>query len=119
MTELLLAMHEFFAQLGIPVYLENGIPTDAAFPYLSWSPALWDWTRGGLITVRIWDRAFSYTRLCELADRFWELVPDTIPTETGYIALAKGDPWAQIQPLQDTVVKAVYFNLETKTFLGG
>lgn len=119
MTEIFNAIYAFLSQIGLPVYPENGVPSDAVLPYMTWTPIQTNWDTDGLMPIRLWDRSENYKRLSEIADKLSQMIDDyeILKTETGYIYLYRGDPWVQPQPLQDTDVKVLYVNIGINTMI--
>lgn len=119
MTDIFESIYAFLSQIGIPVYPENGIPSDAVLPYMTWTPIQTNWDEDSIMSVRIWDRSTNYKRLAALVDKLGEALKDdtTLKTGTGYIYLYRGTPFAQPQPLQDTDVKVMYINIGINTMI--
>lgn len=121
MTEIFRAMREFFSGLGIPVYPENSVPSDAVLPYLTWTPIQTDWETEALMPVRIWNRSYDYAKVSELADKLAAMIPadsgTTIPAGSGYIHLFREEPWCQPQPMQNSEMKVLYINIGISTMI--
>lgn len=124
MTEAMKAMLKFFSQFGVPAYPENGVPSDAVLPYITYSPVTTPWDEDAITQVRVWDRSTSYTRVCGIVDKISGSIGDgiTVPTGSGYLYMYKGNPWSQMQPIEnntgtDATVKVCYLNIGISTIM--
>lgn len=112
MTGTAKALYAFFSQFGVAAYPENSVPDDAELPYITYDLIETDWNSESFINARVWQKSTSYSVINDLLDRISETVGDGIrlPTDKGFIFLAKGDPWIQFQPMDDVWLKVAYLN---------
>lgn len=121
MTEVMKAIYGFLtATAGVPVYTENGVPTDAVLPYVTYSPIITPWDGDSLTIVRVWDRSNSYKRISGIVDKLSNAVNESATIKvsgSGYVYLYKGDPWVQMQPMDSPDIKVAYLNLGISTII--
>lgn len=102
-------IYNFLRQFAQP-YLENQVPTNTPFQYLTYNFDIENWRTTGLGQIRLWDKSNNFSKLFEIADK----IEDTI--KEGYtidnLILHSGTPFAQIMPQEDTNIKCLYINLE-------
>lgn len=125
MTEVMKAMLKFFSQFGVPAYPEDGVPSDAVLPYITYSPVVASWDEDTTTHARVWDRSTSYTRICRIVDQIGDKIGSGIAVSLGYgyLYLYKGTPWSQMQPTasnsdeDDVEVKICYLNIGISTIV--
>lgn len=111
------AIRSFLAGFGVPVWIEGSMPQDAQLPYITFSQVETTWDASTTMNVRVWDRSTSVATVAGIVDKISDAIGEgvVLPTENGYVYLYKGNPWAQLQPMEGTDMKVVYLNFAINT----
>lgn len=113
MTNVAAALHAFFGGFGIPDYVEDTVPDDATYPYITHQVVQPDWRDAGTLYARVWYRSLSIGGLCAKVDEIAAAVGEgvSIPTDGGAVYLNKGYPFVQYMPMAgDDMLKVAYLN---------
>ena len=103
----------FFDQVA-PSYVEDCAPIGADFPYLVYSLSTQEFTREGIIQVRIFSQSRSIEEVATLTDELEALIGEAgtvLDNGRGYLWLYKGIPFAQIEPTYEDNLKGMYIIL--------
>lgn len=108
------ALYQFFSGFGLDTYVQTNVPTDAQFPYLTYTPVFDSWGNNVAITVNLWyltdSERIPNAKAQEIADKIGSGV--YIPCDGGAILINRGTPF--VQPLADDTnpsIKRRYINL--------
>lgn len=98
------AIYGFMADFGLPAYAATSVPDDAAFPYVTYEPAVDDFWGGEVaLPMDVWYRGDSEAEPNAKAREISKALVGCkcIPCEGGGIILKKGSPFCQ--SMGDTV----------------
>ena len=110
------ALNTFLGGFGIPAYAGTAVPSDTAFPYLTYDLVVGEWGGGEVnVPVNVWYRTDSEAepnaKVREIADAIG-LGGVTVPCDGGMLWLKKGSPWAQaVREEGDEKIKRRYVNV--------
>lgn len=78
MTKLMEAMQDFWAQFGIPAYLQGVVPPDAAMPYITYTVTRAAALNVALMTAYNWHsaRLMGNTERARVADSIADAIPE-------------------------------------------
>lgn len=99
-----------------PAYINDLIPENATFPYLTYSIEIPNFEEEGNTVVRIYNRGTSLVPLFEIADLINSEIREegtVIGNEEGMIYLTKGSPFCQLSN-DEIGNKFLYINLTTQ-----
>ena len=109
------AIYQFWSGFGLTAYEENTVPTDAAFPYVTYQLVTDSFAREVAATASLWYRGESWTDINakteEIAQRIG-LGGTIIKCDGGRIWIKMGQPFAQnMGDESDDLIKRKYLNL--------
>lgn len=108
------ALHSFFSSFGIPAYAETSVPSDAEYPYLTYTPVFDSWGTVLSLTVNLWylteSEALPNAKAQEIADR----LPVYVPCDGGSILVSAGSPFCQSVLAEKENVKQRYININAE-----
>jgi hypothetical protein len=120
MTNIAIALYNFFSGFGLPAYVEYAPPDDAELPYITYQLTDPDWRDSATFYARVWYRSTSYAQINAKVDEIAAAIGEglRIPTPGGgSIWLNKGTPWSQnISNPGDDTLKEVYLNFILNAF---
>lgn len=99
-----------------PAYINDLVPSDAPFPYLTYTIEIPPETKEGNTIVRIYNRRTSLVTLFEIADKINSEIREegsVIGNEEGFVYFTKGSPFCQLVT-DDMGQKFIYINLTTQ-----
>lgn len=110
-------MNQFFNSIA-DSYVSGNVPIDAKYPYLTYSVETSSFDVEGNFTVRVWTRSESYLKMAELSSKVEEKVEDGILPlpDGGYFYIYKGDPFIQITPDEDPLIKSALININYRMY---
>ena len=109
MTNIAIALYNFFSGFGLPAYVEYAPPDDAELPYITYQLTDPDWRDNATFYARVWYRSTSYAQINAKVDE--------IAAAIGEGLRIKGTPWAQNMPMEgDDTLKVVYLNFILNAF---
>lgn len=115
------AIYQFLSSFGIPAYAASSVPSEAAFPYITYDLTLGEWGEPDVnIPVNVWYRTESEAqpnaKVREISERLGRSGL-TIACDGGMLWLKKGSPWAQALTVEgeDEKVKRRYVNINIET----
>lgn len=114
------AIFNFWNSFGLTAYEENTVPTDAAFPYITYQLVTDDFNGEVAATSSLWYRSESWTAINtkteEISARIG-LGGIIIKCDGGRIWIKKGQPFAQnMGDESDDLIKRKYLNLVYEFF---
>jgi len=115
------AFHTYMSSFGLTAYEETTAPTDAAYPYLTYTFSANDFQEGEVsITVNLWYYSTSNTAASLKAEEIAQAISRGgvhLPCERGSIWIKKGSPFVQsLSDPADAKIRRRYINL-TAEFL--
>jgi len=113
-TNVAIALYQFFSGFGLDAYVEYNVPDDAALPYITYQLVAPDWRDSAMMYARVWYRSTSFASINAKVDEISAAIGEgvSIPTDGGAVYLGKGSPFRQYQPMEgDDTLKVVYLNL--------
>ena len=114
------AIYQFWSSFGLTAYEENTVPTDAAFPYITYQLVTDSFDREIPLTASLWYRSESWTAINAKTEEISQKISrggKIIPCDDGAIWLKRGQPFAQIMGDEsDDLIKRKYLNI-TAEFL--
>lgn len=114
------AIYRFWSGFGLTAYEENTVPTDAAFPYVTYQLVTDSFDREVSATSSLWYRGESWTAInakTEEISAHIGLGGKIIKCDGGRIWIKMGQPFAQnMGDESDDLIKRKYLNLTFEFF---
>ena len=114
------AIYQFWSGFGLTAYEENTVPTDAAFPYITYQLVTDSFYREVPVTASLWYRSESWTAINAKTEEISQKISrggKIISCDGGAIWLKRGQPFAQnMGDESDDLIKRKYLNI-TAEFL--
>ena len=114
------AIYQFWNSFGLTAYEENTVPTDAAFPYITYQLVTDSFYREVPVTASLWYRSESWTAINAKTEEISQKISrggKMISCDGGAIWLKRGQPFAQnMGDESDDLIKRKYLNI-TAEFL--
>ena len=109
------AIYQFWSDFGLTAYEENTVPTDAAFPYLTYQLVTDSFDREVAATASLWYRGESWTAINAKTEEISQTISrggKIISCDGGAIWLKRGQPFAQNMGDEiDDLIKRKYLNI--------
>lgn len=109
------AIYQFWSGFGLTAYEENTVPTDAAFPYITYQLVTDSFDREIPLTASIWYRSESWAGINAKTGEISKTISrggKIIPCDGGAIWLKRGQPFAQsMVDESDDLIKRKYLNI--------
>ena len=109
------AIYQFWNSFGLTAYEENTVPTDAAFPYITYQLVTDSFDREIQLTASIWYRSESWTAINAKTEEISQKISrggKIISCDGGAIWLKRGQPFAQnMGDESDNLIKRKYLNI--------
>ena len=109
------AIYQFWNSFGLTAYEENTVPTDAAFPYITYQLVTDSFDREIQLAVSIWYRSESWTGVNAKTEEIIQTISrggKIISCDSGAIWLKRGQPFAQnMGDESDNLIKRKYLNI--------
>ena len=109
------AIYQFWSSFGLTAYDENTVPTDAAFPYITYQLVTDSFDREVPVTASIWYRSESWTAINAKTEEISQKISrggKIISCDGGAIWLNRGQPFAQsMGDESDDLIKRKYLNI--------
>lgn len=109
------AIYQFWSSFGLTAYEENTVPTDAAFPYITYQLVTDSFDREVSATASLWYRGESWTAINDKTEEISHKISrggKIIACDGGAIWLKRGQPFAQnMGDESDDLIKRKYLNL--------
>ena len=109
------AIYQFWNSFGLTAYEENTVPTDAAFPYITYQLVTDSFDREIPLTASLWYRSESWTAINAKTDEISHKISrggKIISCDDGAIWLKRGQPFAQnMRDKSDDLIKRKYLNI--------
>ena len=109
------AIYQFWNSFGLTAYEENTVPTDAAFPYITYQLVTDSFDREIPLTASIWYRSESWTAINAKTEEISQKISrggKIISCDGGAIWLKRGQPFAQnMRDESDDLIKRKYLNI--------
>ena len=109
------AIYQFWNSFGLTAYEENTVPTDAAFPYITYQLVTDNFDREIPLTVSIWYRSESWAGINAKTEEISQKISrggKIIACDGGAIWLKRGQPFAQnMGDESDDLIKRKYLNI--------
>ena len=115
MTSIAKALYAFYSGFGLPAYPEDGVPSDGALPYITYTIVQPDFIDSAVHQARIWYQSDSYAGVNAKADEIIAAVGRgmMLPAGEGFVRLRPGTPLAQHMPIEGKPeIKIVYLNFQ-------
>ena len=114
------AIYQFWSGFGLTAYEENTVPTDAAFPYVTYQFVIDSFDREVAVTASLWYRDESWTAInakTEEISAHIGLGGKIIKCDGGRIWIKRGQPFAQnMGDESDDLIKRKYLNVNIEYF---
>ena len=114
------AIHQFWSGFGLTAYEENTVPSDAAFPYITYQLVTDAFDNDVAMTASLWYRGESWVDINEKEREISAYIGIggvIIKRSDGRIWLKKGTPFAQnMGDESDNLIRRKYLNV-TAEFL--
>ena len=112
------AIYQFWSSFGLTAYEENTVPTDAAFPYITYQLVTDSFDREIPLTASLWYRSEGWTAINAKAEEISQKISrggKIIPCDGGAIWLKRGQPFAQnMGDESDDLIKRKYLNIKAE-----
>ena len=112
------AIYQFWSSFGLTAYEENTVPTDAAFPYITYQLVTDSFDREVAAAASLWYRSESWTAInakTEEISAHIGLGGKIIKCDGGRIWIKRGQPFAQnMGDESDDLIKRKYLNLSVE-----
>ena len=109
------AIYQFWNSFGVTAYEENTIPTDAAFPYITYQLVTDSFDREIPLAGSLWYRSESWTAINAKTEEISQKISrggKIISCDGGAIWLKRGQPFAQnMGDESDDLIKRKYLNI--------
>ena len=109
------AIYQFWSGFGLVAYEENTVPTDAAFPYITYQLVTDSFDREVPVTASLWYRSESWTAINAKTEEISQRISrggKIIPCDGGAIWLKRGQPFANnMSDESDNLIKRKYLNI--------
>ena len=109
------AIYQFWSGFGLTAYEENTVPTDAAFPYITYQLVTDSFDREIPLTASLWYRSESWTAINSKTEEISQTISrggKIITCDGGAIWLKRGQPFAQsMGDENDNLIKRKYLNI--------
>ena len=114
------AIYQFWFSFGLTAYEENTVPTDAAFPYITYQLVTDSFDREVATTASLWYRGESWTAINDKTEEIAQhigLGGKIIKCDGGRIWIKRGQPFAQnMGDESDDLIKRKYLNVNIEYF---
>ena len=114
------AIYQFWSSFGLTAYEENTVPTDAAFPYVTYQLVTDSFNRDVAATASLRYRGESWTAINAKTEEIAQhigLGGKIIKCDGGRIWIKRGQPFAQnMGDETDDLIKRKYLNLTFEFF---
>lgn len=114
------AIYQFWSGFGLTAYEENTVPTDAAFPYVTYQLVTDGFNREVSTTASLWYRGESWTAINAKTEEIAKhigLGGKIIKCDGGRIWIKRGQPFAQnMGDESDDLIKRKYLNVNIEYF---
>ena len=108
-------IYQFWSGFGLTAYEENTVPTDAAFPYVTYQLVTDSFDREIQVTASLWYRSESWTAINAKTEEISQKISrggKVISCDDGAIWLKRGQPFAQsMGDESDDLIKRKYLNI--------
>ena len=108
-------IYQFWSSFGLTAYEENAVPTDAAFPYITYQLVTDSFDREVPVTASLGYRSESWTAINAKTDEISQKISrggKIISCDGGAIWLKRGQPFAQnMGDESDDLIKRKYINI--------
>ena len=109
------AIYQFWNSFGLTAYEENTVPTDAAFPYITYQLVTDSFDRKIPLTASLWYRGESWTAINAKTEEISQKISrggKIISCDGGAIWLKRGQPFAQnMGDESDNLIRRKYLNI--------
>lgn len=109
------AIYQFWSGFGLTAYEENTVPTDAAFPYITYQLVTDSFDREVAATASLWYRGESWTAINAKTEEISKKTGASgkkIAVDGGGIWIKRGQPFAQnMGDESDDLIKRKYINV--------
>ena len=109
------AIYQFWSGFGLTAYEENTVPTDAAFPYITYQLVTDSFDREVPVTASLWYRSESWTAINAKTEEVSQKISrggKVIACDGGAIWMKRGQPFSQnMGDESDYLIKRKYLNI--------
>ncbi len=109
------AIYQFWSSFGLTAYEENTVPTDAAFPYVTYQLVTDNFDREVAATASLWYRSESWTAINAKTEEIAQKIGNggvLLDCDGGFIWLRRGSPFGQnMGEPSDGLIKRKYINV--------
>ena len=109
------AIYQFWNSFGLTAYEENTVPSDAAFPYITYQLVTDSFDREVSATASLWYRSESWMAINSKTEEISQYIGTggkIIKCDGGRIWIKRGQPFAQnMGDESDDLIKRKYLNI--------
>ena len=109
------AIYQFWSSFGLTAYEENTVPTDAAFPYITYQLVTDSFDHEVPVTASLWYRSESWAGINSKTEEISQKISrggKIISFDGGAIWMKRGQPFAQnMGDESDDLIKRKYLNI--------
>ena len=114
------AIYQFWSGFGLTAYEENTVPTDAAFPYITYQLITDSFDREIAATASLWYRGESWTAINAKTEEISKHIGrggKIVRCDDGAIWIKRGSPFAQsMGDESDDLIKRKYITFTAEFF---
>ncbi len=111
------AIHEFWNSFDIPAYDSASVPDERDDFYITYNAVTDSLDRALPMSASIWKTGTtSWSDISQKAEQISDALIQvyTIPLDTGYLYVTRGQPFAQRMQEETDTVKRIYINIMTE-----
>lgn len=112
------ALNGFYSSFGYPAYVVNHVPEEVEPPYITYSAIDPEWKGPAAHYAEVWTRSDSAETAMRIADRIKQAVQPAarLVCDGGYVVLRPDNPFIQMTPTDDPVIKRMYINMQINCY---
>lgn len=112
------ALYSFWSGFGLPAYMVNTIPDDAALPYITYSLPETEPLSLSSHYAQVWYRSTSNTQILAKVDEIKSAIGEgkIIECDGGYVVLRPSTPYVQMMVDEDPANRYAYINLQINCY---
>lgn len=113
------ALHNFWSGFGLTAYDENSVPDEAVLPYITYSVSIDSFGNEVSLTASLWYESLSWVDITNVTHEISKAIGysgKTLKTDSGYLWLKRGQPFAQRMGDDDKNIKRMYINITAEYF---
>lgn len=113
------AIHSFWSSFGLTAYDQNSVPDEAVLPYITYSVSIDSFGNEVSLTASLWYKSLSWVDITNVTHEISKAIGysgKTLKTDSGYLWLKRGQPFAQRMGDDDKNIRRMYINITAEYF---